>query len=844
MNKYHIVILATVFCVLVSATAINAITWIVVKSRLAGEVFDPLQESQRSMDDATNMHPAIVPKHQMLQAENPPENKNPLLILDQPVQDDSAPSPSDTREEIIARTEKATCFLSVRNYDGKTVTGSAFVVFIDEKRTILATHAEIVMSQGSDIENIQCFFKPGTADVREVNAKIIHVFKDSDIALLETPTVYGTAALDVTQTIEANETLPVLAFGFPFDKRWARDSKLPGVSVSSGTITSIRMDDTGKTEYYQVDCPISPGSAGGPVISEDGKLIGIIYSKVKNSDIGFMIPTDALAEAFAGSITNLTVQDRGMRNGKKTLHVQLQLFDPHKEFNGIDVLTFQKRTMRNEQKVGGEWVEASDEWNAVRMGIDQGIAFQELMVPPSSADLYFQIRAERKTGTYIYLEPKRLDSIYAPGRDSRDDWQWIKLPNKFSDVDLAGGGRYLIFHLEPAKKLLVFDTRTREIKKELDLPGDGLCAAGAKKIVFLHKATKNLLRWDLDTFELERTSPLDYPYSPTVVVLGHSSNGPLLVGGGDSPNPTVCFFNLDSLEEYPIPGEDEMSTDLKSTVRVSGNGSLFTTLKRNYQAHEAFLFDPALTATGKSQGRLKFPPKKDRERLQYSLPNHDGSLLFTNTGIFTQIDKSIKNVTWSSFWGSPLPAAQGRFFVSLGMFGSFRNPHEKRQMLSIHHESILGALLPRLELPIGEKVLGPTSSSDAFTLDQRVYWIPDEKVLAILPRSNDRVLIRRFDMDIELADSLHHYLFVASEHPRYATAGKTMTYKMIVKSRREIASFKVLSGQDGMTVSGEGELTWTPSENDVGNQVVRVSITDDRGMKILYAFSLFVEKGT
>ena len=58
----------------------------------------------------------------------------------------------------------------------------------------------------------------------------------------------------------------VLAFGHP----WGLEQ-----TVSSGIVSAISAK--GDPGFIQIDFPIYPGSSGGPLVSMEGKVIGIRY---------------------------------------------------------------------------------------------------------------------------------------------------------------------------------------------------------------------------------------------------------------------------------------------------------------------------------------------------------------------------------------------------------------------------------------------------------------------------------------------------------------------------------------------------------------------------------------
>ncbi len=70
-----------------------------------------------------------------------------------------------------------------------------------------------------------------------------------------------------------------------------------GFTVTSGVVSGLR-DIDGK-RYVQTDAPINPGNSGGPLITEEGRVIGINSMVMRGvQGIGFAIPIDAVFREF------------------------------------------------------------------------------------------------------------------------------------------------------------------------------------------------------------------------------------------------------------------------------------------------------------------------------------------------------------------------------------------------------------------------------------------------------------------------------------------------------------------------------------------------------------------
>jgi S1-C subfamily serine protease len=68
-------------------------------------------------------------------------------------------------------------------------------------------------------------------------------------------------------------------------------------TVTSGVFSGQRSD--GRNRLLQTDAPINPGNSGGPLLTEDGRVIGINSMVMRGTQgIGFAIPIEAAFDEF------------------------------------------------------------------------------------------------------------------------------------------------------------------------------------------------------------------------------------------------------------------------------------------------------------------------------------------------------------------------------------------------------------------------------------------------------------------------------------------------------------------------------------------------------------------
>lgn len=128
-------------------------------------------------------------------------------------------------------------------------------------------------------------FKIFLADNTELDAYLVSVSKKHDLALLKL-NGYVTPFLEPEEPLHLAPGEPVYAIGNPVTLR---------NSVAKGIISGFQQD------FIKTDAKIYPGNSGGPLISKDGKVIGInTFKKLTRSfeGLGFAISISTALEEF------------------------------------------------------------------------------------------------------------------------------------------------------------------------------------------------------------------------------------------------------------------------------------------------------------------------------------------------------------------------------------------------------------------------------------------------------------------------------------------------------------------------------------------------------------------
>lgn len=139
------------------------------------------------------------------------------------------------------------------------------------------------------------------ADGLESDATITGVRPEHDLAVLQARTIpddLEAATLRSTRDLAVGDE--VIAVGFPFGI---------GPSVSAGVVSGLGREyhsPEGKrllTNLIQFDAAVNPGSSGGPLVTVDGEVVGIVTGVVNPTEqrffvgLGFAVPIENAAAA-------------------------------------------------------------------------------------------------------------------------------------------------------------------------------------------------------------------------------------------------------------------------------------------------------------------------------------------------------------------------------------------------------------------------------------------------------------------------------------------------------------------------------------------------------------------
>lgn len=175
---------------------------------------------------------------------------------------------SSSLVKTIAQAQNATVTL-------KTKEGHGSGIVIDENGYIL-TNFHVIANQEKNTKLI-------LSDGQEVSCEVVRVNEYADLALLKADKKF-TYSFALPNAADYSSGMDVFAIGTP-------NSIELGQTLSKGIISGIRNNKD--SEWIQTDVSVNPGNSGGALIDRNGRLLGVVNSKVTGfgiEGIAFCIP--------------------------------------------------------------------------------------------------------------------------------------------------------------------------------------------------------------------------------------------------------------------------------------------------------------------------------------------------------------------------------------------------------------------------------------------------------------------------------------------------------------------------------------------------------------------------
>jgi len=191
------------------------------------------------------------------------------------------------------------------------VSPSVWVVHtLDSERRPLMQGSAVVVGPGRMVTNCHVLRGARSVSVGRENmsfgATLEHPDTERDLCLLKVANL-TTPAVSTAPTDSLRTGARVYAIGAPRGLE---------TTISDGLLSGIRRNAAAAVEALQISVPISPGSSGGGLFDEHGRLIGITTSGIRDSqNLNFALPAEWIAEVPARAQAALVARQPARTGG-------------------------------------------------------------------------------------------------------------------------------------------------------------------------------------------------------------------------------------------------------------------------------------------------------------------------------------------------------------------------------------------------------------------------------------------------------------------------------------------------------------------------------------------------
>ncbi|MEH0424489.1 MarP family serine protease [Streptomyces sp. B21-083] len=206
---------------------------------------------------------------------------------DEPIKDVDPPDPALANSAVAVDAQRSIVkVMGTAQSCGKVLEGSGFVF----GRRRVMTNAHVV--GGVDEPTVQIGGKG-----RKYDATVVLYDWERDIAVLDVPDLRAPALQFSTE--DANSGKSAIVAGFPENGSYdVRPARVRGRITASGP--DIYHRGTVRRDVYSLYATVRQGNSGGPLLTPDGKVYGVVFAKsLDDPDTGYALTADEIQQDIA-----------------------------------------------------------------------------------------------------------------------------------------------------------------------------------------------------------------------------------------------------------------------------------------------------------------------------------------------------------------------------------------------------------------------------------------------------------------------------------------------------------------------------------------------------------------
>jgi len=262
---------------------------------------------------------------------------------------------ANTPEQIFVQASPSVVVIDILDGNGQSI-GLGSGVVISAKQVITNCH---VAQKGKSLQVRQTD--------KIFNATLLYADSDRDLCQLNVPNLEATPiVLGTAKSLKVGQR--VYAIGTP---------KGLELTLSEGLISSLRQYEG--SQYIQTSAAISPGSSGGGLFDDHGRLVGVTtFQLVEGQNLNFALPVDWIAELPKRAQASRAQEN----NGSLDWTSRAIALEGKKDWNGL-------------LKLCQKWLKSAPESAIARYNL--GIAYERLYQPDEAIKSYlYALKIEPK----------------------------------------------------------------------------------------------------------------------------------------------------------------------------------------------------------------------------------------------------------------------------------------------------------------------------------------------------------------------------------------------------------------------------------------------------------------
>jgi S1-C subfamily serine protease len=207
-------------------------------------------------------------------------------------------SPAEIAQEIKDATVLISCGAQNPELSGS---GSGFFV----RPNVIATNFHVIdpVFNGWDIKDLKVILRSGSKREKTYPARVMTYDLVNDLALLHVEADNQPRPIALGDSDKLFETQKVKLYGFPLGSRLSVTGGNPAITITSGSISSLRKGLDGDIAEVQIDATALHGNSGGPCCIENGLLAGVLARGPRDTT-NVIVPVNRL-KALLRTIPNL-----------------------------------------------------------------------------------------------------------------------------------------------------------------------------------------------------------------------------------------------------------------------------------------------------------------------------------------------------------------------------------------------------------------------------------------------------------------------------------------------------------------------------------------------------------